>query len=62
MGRGSVASASQQGSLGMIGAAEADLIRNKKLKLAEEEGEWQPQWQEGPFLSLAQILQEWSLA
>ncbi|XP_070790464.1 immediate early response gene 2 protein [Pituophis catenifer annectens] len=45
-------------SLGKIGAAEAGLVPSKKAKLAEEEGERQPQRQEGPFPSLARILQD----
>ncbi|KAK9408316.1 Immediate early response 2 protein-like [Crotalus adamanteus] len=53
MGRESVASASEQDSLGKIGAAEASLVPGKKVKLAEEEDEQQPQRQEGPFLGLA---------
>ncbi|KAK9399032.1 Immediate early response 2 protein [Crotalus adamanteus] len=48
-----MASASQQGSLGKIGTAKAGLVPSKKAKLAEEEAEWQFQWQEGPFPSLA---------
>ncbi|KAK9403607.1 Immediate early response 2 protein [Crotalus adamanteus] len=48
------ASISQQDSLGKIAAIEADLVPSKKAKLAEEEGEWQPQKQEGPFPSLAE--------
>uniref|UniRef100_A0A8D0BBH2 Immediate early response 2 n=1 Tax=Salvator merianae TaxID=96440 RepID=A0A8D0BBH2_SALMN len=45
-------------SLGKIGAAEAGLVPSKKAKLAEEEGERQPQRQEGPFPSLARVLQD----
>ncbi|XP_013915666.1 PREDICTED: immediate early response gene 2 protein [Thamnophis sirtalis] len=45
-------------SLDKIGAAEAGLVPSKKAKLAEEEGERQPQRQEGPFPSLARILQD----
>lgn len=45
-------------SLGKIGAAEAGLVPSKKAKLAEEEGERLPQRQEGPFPSLARILQD----
>lgn len=44
-------------SLGKIGAAEAGLVPSKKAKLVEEEGERQPQRQEGPFPSLARVLQ-----
>ncbi|XP_070595621.1 immediate early response gene 2 protein [Erythrolamprus reginae] len=45
-------------SLGKIGATEAGLVPSKKAKLTEEEGERQPQRQEGPFPSLARILQD----
>ncbi|XP_044309935.1 immediate early response gene 2 protein [Varanus komodoensis] len=45
-------------SLGKIGAAEAGLVPSKKAKLVEEEGERQPQRQEGPFPSLARVLQD----
>nr|XP_056722368.1 immediate early response gene 2 protein [Euleptes europaea] len=45
-------------SLGKIGAVEAGLVPSKKAKLAEEEGERQPQRQEGPFPSLARVLQD----
>ncbi|XP_053157959.1 immediate early response gene 2 protein [Hemicordylus capensis] len=45
-------------SLGKIGAAEAGLVPSKKAKLAEEEGERQPQRQEGPFPGLARVLQD----
>lgn len=46
-------------SLGKIGAAEAGLVPSKKAKLVEEEeSERQPQRQEGPFPSLARVLQD----
>ncbi|KAJ7316218.1 hypothetical protein JRQ81_002380 [Phrynocephalus forsythii] len=45
-------------SLGKMGAAEAGLVPSKKAKLVEEEGERQPQRQEGPFPSLARVLQD----
>ncbi|XP_062826578.1 immediate early response gene 2 protein [Anolis carolinensis] len=50
-------------SLGKLGAAEAGLAPSKKARLAEEqrqeeeEQEGQPQRQEGPFPSLARVLQ-----
>ncbi|CAM4606960.1 immediate early response gene 2 protein [Lepidochelys kempii] len=46
-------------SLDKPGAAEAGLVPTKKARLeaAEEEGERQPQGQDGPFPSLAKVLQ-----
>ncbi|XP_074836346.1 immediate early response gene 2 protein [Carettochelys insculpta] len=46
-------------SLDKPGAAEAGLVPSKKARLeaAEEEGERQPQGQDGPFPSLAKVLQ-----
>ncbi|ETE55889.1 Immediate early response gene 2 protein, partial [Ophiophagus hannah] len=58
MGGGSPSRKRRSSSLGKIGAAEAGLVPSKKAKLAEEEGERQPQRQEGPFPSLARILQD----
>uniref|UniRef100_A0A8D0G4Y8 Immediate early response 2 n=1 Tax=Sphenodon punctatus TaxID=8508 RepID=A0A8D0G4Y8_SPHPU len=46
-------------TLGKSGAAEAGLVPSKKAKLAdEEESERQPQRQEGPFPTLAKVLQD----
>lgn len=47
-------------SLDKLGAAEAGLVPSKKARLAEEEEEGgrQPQRQEGPFPSLARVLQD----